>query len=155
VTQHPDQKCEDDHMAKSTYHTAPSRKALDGEKAKIATLRQLRLANDAARREAGTWGEMTVGEIAHEPSGEVFVLSWKGRKEPDLARLHRSRLPELSPAEHERLLAWLVHHRVPVFQRSLVGWDLSRAEAKRVKLARIAEHKAKGSHVINDAPVMA
>ena len=139
-------------MAKAAYHTAPSRKAVEDEKTKIAKLRDLRLAAVAARREAGTWGEMSVGEIAHEPTGEVFVLSWKGQKEPDLARLHRTRLPELSIAEHERLQAWLVHHRVPVFQRSLIGWSLSRAEAKRIKQARIAEHKASGSHVINEDP---
>jgi hypothetical protein len=138
-------------MAKTSYHTAPSRKAVEDEKAKTARLRGLRLAEDAARREAGTWGEMNVGEIAHEATGEVFVLSWKGSKEPDLARLHRTRLPELSIAEHERLQAWLVHHRAPVFQRSLIGWSLSRAEAKRLKQARIAEHKASGSHVMNDA----
>jgi hypothetical protein len=138
-------------MAKASYHTAPSRKAVEDEKAKTARLRGLRLAEDAARREAGTWGEMNVGEIAHEATGEVFVLSWKGSKEPDLARLHRTRLPELSIAEHERLQAWLVHHKVPVFQRSLIGWSLSRAEAKRLKQARIAEHKASGSRVVNDA----
>jgi len=140
-----------DDMAKASYHTAPSRKAVEDEKAKTARLRGLRLAEDAARREAGTWGEMNVGEIALEATGEVFVLSWKGSKEPDLARLNRTRLPELSIAEHERLQAWLVHHKVPIFQRSLIGWSLSRAEAKRLKQARIAEHKASGSHVVNDA----
>jgi hypothetical protein len=137
-------------MAKPSYHTSPSRRAVEDEKAKTAKLRELRLADDAARRAAGTWGEMSVGEIAHEPTGEVFVLSWKGSKEPDLARLHRTRLPELSIAEHERLQAWLVDRRMPVFQRSLVGWNLSRAEAKRLKEMRIAEHRARGSRVVND-----
>jgi hypothetical protein len=94
---------------------------------------------------------MSVGEITHEPTGEIFVLSWKGDKEPDLTRLHRT--AELSVAEHERLQAWLVHHRMPVFQRSLVGWNLSRAEAKRLKEARIAERKAGGMRVVNDAPL--
>jgi hypothetical protein len=136
-------------MAKHAYHTSPTRRAVEAEKAKMVRLRELRLADDAARREAGTWGDMSVGEIAHEPTGEVFVLSWKGSKEPDLARLHR-RPAELSVAEHERLQAWLVHHRMPVFQRSLLGWNLSRAEAKRVKQARIAERKAGGSRVVND-----
>jgi hypothetical protein len=140
-------------MAKRSFHTSPTRRAVDDEKTKTAKLRELRLADDAARRAAGTWGEMSVEEIAHEPTGEVFVLSWKGGKEPDLARLHRSRLPELSIAEHERLQAWLVHHRVPVFQRSLIGWNLSRIEAKRLKQARIAERKADGSRVVNDLPL--
>lgn len=137
-------------MAKPSYHTAPSRRAVDDEKVKIAKLREQRLANDATRRVAGTWGDMSVGEIAHEPTGEVFVLSWKGRKTPDLTRLLRSRLPELSIAEHERLRAWLVHQRVPIFHTALVGWDLSRAEARRIKQARITEHKTNGSHLIND-----
>lgn len=138
-------------MAKRPYHTSPTRKAIEEEQAKTAKLRELRLADDAARRAAGTWGDMSVGEIAHEPTGEIFVLSWKGSKEPDLARLSRSRLPDLSVAEHERLQAWLVHHRVPIFERSLIAWNLSRAEAKRLKQARIDERKAGGSRVVNDA----
>lgn len=142
-------------MAKVSYHPAPSRKALNDEKTKIANLRGLRLANDAARRAAGTWGDMSVGEIAHAPTGEVFVLSWKGRHAPDLEKMHRSRLPELSLAEHERLRAWLDRYEIPDFKQSLVGWSLSRVEAKRAKQARIAEHKASGCHVINDDPATA
>jgi len=140
-------------MVKRPSLTSPPRKATDHEQAKTAKLRELRLADDAARREAGTWGEMSVGEIAHEPTGEVFVLSWKGSREPDLTRLHRRRLPELSIGEHERLQVWLVHHRMPVFRRSLLGWNLSPAEAKRLKQARIDQHKADGVHVVNDAPL--
>lgn len=141
-------------MAKASLPTPGPRKAAEAEKAKMTRLRQLRLADDTARREAGTWGEMSVGEITHEPTGEVFVIAWKGSKEPDLERLHRTRLPDLSLDEHARLQAWLVHHRVPVFQRSLIGWKLSRDEAKRIKAARIAERKAGGSHVVNEAPTI-
>lgn len=140
-------------MAKPPLPKPGSRKAAVDEKAKMTRLRELRLADDSARREAGTWGEMSVGEITHEPSGEVFVIAWKGSKEPDLERLHRTRLPDLSLDEHARLQAWLVHHRNPVFQRSLIGWKLSRAEARRIKDARIAERKAGGSRVVNDAPM--
>jgi hypothetical protein len=139
-------------MANSLFRTAPSRKTVDDEKAKIAKLRELRLSDEAGRRQAGTWGEMSVGEIVHEPTGEVFVLSWKGSKEPDLLTLHRRRSSELTAAEHDRLKAWITHHRVPAFQRSLIGWNLSRAEAQRIKQTRIDEHKAGGSHVINDMP---
>jgi hypothetical protein len=138
-------------MAKhSSYHATPARKAVIDEKAKVANLRELRLAADAARRAAGTWGDMSVGEIAHEPSGEVFVLSWKGREPPDLLLMRRRRPPELSVAEHERLQAWLERHDLPDFRQSLVGWSLSRVEAKRAKQARIAERKASGCQVIND-----
>lgn len=143
-------------MAKPTlYHAAPSKKALADEKAKVASLRELRLASDAARRAAGTWGDMSVGEITHEPTGEVFVLSWKGREAPNLLRLRHGRWSELSPAEHERLQAWLDRHERPDFKQSHLGWSLSRVEAKRAKQARIAERKASGFQVINDDPAAA
>jgi hypothetical protein len=140
-------------MGKSLYRPMPSRKAVVDEKAKIAKLRDLRLARDSARREAGTWGDVSVGEITHEPSGEVFVLSWKGEKSPDLETAHRSRLSELSIAEQERLRDWLARHHVPDFKQSLIGWSLSRGEARRAKQARIEELRASGHDVINDAPV--
>ena len=138
-------------MANATYLRTPSRKAIANENAKIAKLRDLRLAKELACREAGTWGEMSVGEIVHDPTGEVFVFSWKGDRSPDLARLNRSRLPDLSLAEHGRLQQWFAHHHRPEFRQSLIGWSLSRVEAKRAKLARIAELRASGHRVINDA----
>lgn len=139
-------------MAKANNRTAPSRRVAPDESSKIAKLREQRLASDAARREAGTWGDVSVLEIAHEPSGEVFVLSWKGRSEPNLQKLNRALSPKMSIAEHERLQAWLVNHQPPDFRQSLVGWNLSSAEALRVKEARIAEHKTGGRHVINEDP---
>ena len=137
-------------MADPLYHPSPSRKAAIDEKTKIAKLREQRLASDAARREAGTWGDLSVGEIVHGPSGEVFVLFWRGRTEPDLMRLKRTRSAEISVSEHERLQEWLTRRAPASLTRSLVGWNLSRAEARRVKEARIAEHKASGRHVVND-----
>src|SRR5262249_35129996 len=120
------------------------------EKTKIAKLREQRLASDAARREAGTWGDMSVAEIVHELSGEVFVLSWRGRTEPDLMRLKLMRSAEISVSEHKRFQEWLTRRAHVNLTRSLVGWNLSRAEARRIKEARIAEHKASGHHVVND-----
>lgn len=140
-------------MAKPFYRPTTSRKAAGDENAKIAKLRDLRLARDSARREAGTWGDMSVGEIAHEPTGEVFVLSWKGHKSPDLETAHRSRVSDLSVAEQERLRDWLARHHMPDFKQSLIGWSLSRVEARRAKQARIEELRASGHDVINDAPV--
>jgi hypothetical protein len=139
-----------DSMADQLFHPSPSRKAAIDEKTKIAKLREQRLASDAARREAGTWGDLSVGEIVHGLSGEVFVLSWRGRMEPDLMRLKRTRSSEISVSEHERLQEWLTRRAHMSLTRSLVGWNLSRAEARRVKEARIAEHKATGRHVVND-----
>jgi hypothetical protein len=137
-------------MAKARYRptTAPTASEDD----KIARLRQMRLANDSAKREAGTWGEMSVIEIAHEPSGEMFVLSWKGTRMPDLARLARLRPPGLPLDEHERLQAWLTERDAEDLKQSLVGWNLSAAAAKQAKETRIAAGKAGGRRVVNDAP---
>jgi hypothetical protein len=90
-------------MSKAPQHTVASRKVVESETAKMARLREQRLASDAAKRAAGTFGDMSVIEIQHEQTGEVFVLSWKGAKAPELARLGRIRAPGLSFDEHERL----------------------------------------------------
>jgi hypothetical protein len=139
-------------MANSPYRRMPSRNAAASENAKIARLRDQRIAREAALREAGTWGEMSVGEIVHEPTGDVFVISWKGNKPPDLARLLRIRLPDLTLPEHERLQDWLSLYDEPEFRQSLIGWSLSRVEAKRAKEERIAQHRASGRRVVNDPP---
>jgi hypothetical protein len=134
--------------------TPPSaRKVAAAEDAKMAKLRQLRLADDAARRAAGTFGDMSVIEIHDEDAGEVFVLSWKGSKLPDLARLSRIRAPGMTLDEHERLQTWLDDLPVLDLKQTLVGWNMNAAEAKRVKDLRIAERKAGGLRIVNDAPV--
>jgi len=140
-------------MAKARYQPSPPRKAVVDEDAKMNKLRQLRLADDAARRAAGTFGDMSVIEILHEPTGEVFVLSWKGSKAPELARLNRIRAPGLTFEEHERLQAWLVDLQLPFLKQSLIGWNMSAAEAKRAKQARIDERKAAGLRIVNDEPI--
>lgn len=139
-------------MSKAPVHTVASRKAVESEAAKMARLREQRLASDAAKRAAGTFGDMSVIEIQHEQTGEVFVLSWKGAKAPELARLGRIRAPGLSFDEHERLQAWLLDQPEDFLKQTLIGWNLSAAEAKRLKDARIAERKAGGGRVVNDAP---
>lgn len=138
-------------MAKASFKSMPSRKAEIDEKAKVAKLRELRLANDVARREAGTWGELSVREIAHGPTGEVFVFISRGRDELDLIKLSRMRAPDLSIAEHARLKEWLADRAPPDLVQTLIGWNLSRAEAARMKEVRIAEHKTDGRSVVNDA----
>jgi len=140
-------------MAKARYQPSPPPKAVVDENAKMAKLRQLRLADDAARREAGTFGDLSVIEIADETSGEIFVLYWKGGMVPDLAKLLRTRAPGLSLEEHERLQAWLAQHELPYLKQSQLGWNLSLAEAKRAKQARIDERKAGGHYVVNEEPI--
>jgi hypothetical protein len=140
-------------MAKYIHQPAPLAKSATNENAKIARLRELRLANDAARREAGTFGDISLIEILHEPSGDVFVLYRKGGMVPDLARLQRSRTPGMSQAEHERLQAWLSQYEVPTLKQAHLGWNLSLVEAKRAKQARIDAQKTAGHRVVNDAPI--
>jgi hypothetical protein len=129
-----------------------SRKSQADEEAKIARLRELRLADNAARQKAGTWGDVSVGEIVHEPTGEVFVHCWKGRAEPDLAKLYRKRAPDISIEEHDRLQQWVAGRKAEDFKQSLVGWYLSRAEANRVKRMRLEELRAAARDVVNDPP---
>jgi hypothetical protein len=116
---------------------------------KIERLRALRLSDEAARQAAGTWGEMTVGEIAHKGSGEVFVYSWKGRQQPDLEKLPAKRPIAKRAAEHACLVDWLLAHKMTGFETTLIGWNLSEAEAARLQAARIAERRAEGGSVKN------
>ena len=142
-------------MARPSYRPVPARKAVLDENAKVAKLREQRLAKDVASREAGTWGDLSVGQLVHEPTGEMFVLVWKGRIRPELATLNRSRFPELSIAEHERLHSWIAGYDEEEFKHSFIGWNLSKDEAKRAMQVRIAELRASGHSVINDFPVAA
>jgi hypothetical protein len=143
-------------MRKLRFQPAPMpRNTNDADNAKMAKLREQRLASDAAKRAAGTFGDMSVIEILQEATGEVFVLSWKGNKLPELARLVRIRAPGLSFDEHERLQLWLTDLEPDFLKQALVGWNMSTAEAKRIKESRIAERKAGGLRVVNEAPAAA
>ena len=82
----------------SARHSRTSRApAPDTEQTKTARLRELRLSNEAAGREAGTWGAISVGEITHTVKvsahggmipldaqmtfGETFMLKHSARPE--------------------------------------------------------------------------
>jgi hypothetical protein len=138
-------------MAKALFSSMPSRKAAIDEKAKVARLRELRLANDAARREAGTWGELSVREIAHGSTGEVFVFVSRGRDQLDLVKLSRMRAPDLSIAEQTRLKEWLADRAPSDLVQTQIAWNVSRAEAARIREARIAEHESACRSVVDDA----
>ncbi|MGH6931652.1 MAG: hypothetical protein ACREEE_04380 [Dongiaceae bacterium] len=126
----------------------PKRSTSDLE-LKQARLREQRLANEAARREAGTWGEMSVGEITNVETGEVFVLHWKGQQIDDLARLSGKRATTLSLDEHRYLAGWLSRHEFEGFQQAIFAWDVTADEAKRLKLERIDAHRVAGRPIIN------
>ena len=121
---------------------------------KADRLRALRLEREAARREAGTWGEMTVGEILHQPSRSVFMQVWKGQRRPDPFEEGGARRAGASTAQWSAMLAWVEERNSPEFSQHIVAWDLSAAEARKVLETRIAEHQAAGYDVTNpaDAP---
>ena len=137
-------------MAGASRPAKTNRPNENDDQKKLARLRDQRLAAQAVREAAGTWGEISVGEITHGPTGAVFVHCWKGRQEPDLTKIHETRGQDRTPDEHQRLTAWLLQYRSKGFQHTLLGWNLSVAEANRMKLARIAEHLASGRCVVNE-----
>ena len=137
-------------MAGASRHAKTHRPTENDDQKKLARLRDQRLAARAVSEAAGTWGEISVGEITHIATGAVFVHVWKGRQEPDLAKIHETRGLDRTPEEHQRMAAWLLQHRSKGFEHTLVGWNLSPAEAARLKLARMADHRASGRRVVND-----
>lgn len=122
--------------------------------AKTEKLRALRLADEAARKDAGTWGEMTVGELMHEGSRSVFIHCWKGANRPDLFREGRARYPGISSPDWLAMVAWMARLKTDGFSQTILARDLSAAEARKITLARIAAHRTSGYTVINavDAP---
>lgn len=116
-------------------------------------LRGMRLADEAARKAAGTWGELSVGEVTHRPSRSVFVQVWKGARRPELTGAASARVAGVSAAEWPNVAAWLERLGQAELHRSIVGWHLSKSEAERLKTRRVAENRAAGLEVVNpEAP---
>lgn len=111
---------------------------------KADRLRALRLERERALREAGTWGEVTVGEILHQASRSVFMQVWKGQRRPDPFEEGGARRAGASSAAWGAMLAWVEERNGPEFSQRVVAWDLSAAEARKVLEARVAEHVAAG-----------
>jgi hypothetical protein len=139
-------------MARNSRSGRTATPAEIGDRSKIEKLRALRLSDEAARQAAGTWGEMSVGEITHRPTGEVFVYSWKGRELPDLEKLPGKRTTAKRADEHARLTEWLLKHKLEGFEITMLAWNLSEAEASRQQQARIAQDSAAGLSVVNAVP---
>jgi hypothetical protein len=137
-------------MAGASRSAKTNRPSDNDDQKKLARLRDQRLAAQAVREAAGTWGEISVGEITHVPTSAVFVHCWKGRQEPDLTKIHEARGQDRTPDEHQRMTVWLLQYRSKGFEHTLLGWNLSVAEANRMKLARIAELIASGRRVVNE-----
>lgn len=118
---------------------------------KTQKLRALRLAHEAASKDAGTWGEVTVGELRHEASRSIFVQTWKGLHRPEPGREGAVRRPGVSAEDWTAMVNWVTALRALGFSETVVARNLSLAEARRIAQARIAEHQAAGYKVINPA----
>jgi hypothetical protein len=112
-------------------------------------LRQKRLAHEQAHKEAGVWGDMAVGQIVRE--NKVFLHHWKGHALTGLFALAGKKPREMTPAEHEALVAWLKSSAYEGFTQSLVAWNINEAEALRVKNEHLEKHRSNGLEVINPA----
>ncbi len=115
---------------------------------KIAKLRELRLADEAQRRAAGTWGGVSVGEFRHPTDDECFVILWSGRTAPNVETRLKAKSAGMTDAERAALVAW-VGTRAALFACTVVAVNLSETEANRVMQARIAEHRQAGRKVRN------
>lgn len=116
---------------------------------KTEKLRALRLAHEAACKEAGTWGEMTVGEIVHEATRSVFVQVWKGLNRPDPFRQHGARQVGIGATEWLAMTAWVNARRGEGFINSVVAKDVTKEEAHKIAEARITHHDTEGYTVMN------
>ena len=112
-------------------------------------LRQKRLAHEQAQKDAGIWGDMAVGQILRE--NKVFMHHWKGNALAELFALAGKRPREMTPSEHEALVAWLKSGAYEGFTQSLVAWNINEAEALRVKKEHLEKHRGNGLEVINPA----
>ena len=125
--------------------TAAAQKATMNDRA--AKLRELRLAHEATQREAGAWGDLAVREVVHEPTGAVFVHYWKGAAAPKFKK--PTRAPGLTAPEHAAYCDWVGRHDSEEFRQNAVAWNLSKAEALRIKRERLSAHAAANLRVIN------
>lgn len=116
---------------------------------KTEKLRALRLAHEAARKDAGTWGDRSVGEIAHVETGSVYVQMWKGGRRPDPVEARSPQSAGVPTADWPVVAAWVAEKDPEGFRRRIVAKDLNAAEAKKVKAARIEALRAAGETVIN------
>jgi hypothetical protein len=118
-------------------------------KTQTEKLRQLREADEEARKAAGTWGDLSVGEVMHRPTKSVYVQVWKGHRRPNLALEAGVRPVGVPPADWPALETWLATARFAGLQQNVVAWTVSKSEAQRLKEKRMEENRAAGLTVIN------
>jgi hypothetical protein len=110
-------------------------------------LRQQRLAHEEAQKAAGLWGDMSVGLVRW--NNDVFVHYWKGKGAADLYKLAARKPTEITAAEYEALTGWLKAKSYAGFEQSFVAWNVSAAEAMRIKTELIAKEKSDGRMIVN------
>lgn len=110
------------------------------------SLREQRLAHEAAQKAAGVWGDMSVGVIRR--GADVFVHYWKG----DTSSIHKlaaKRPKEMAVPEYEALCVWLRAGRYEGFTQSLTSWNVTLAEAQRLKVEIIGSYASAGDRIVN------
>lgn len=104
---------------------------------KTRKLRLLRLADERARREAGTWGELNVSEILHAPTRSTLLQFWRGPRRPDPGD-GSTRPPGFRSEHWKNAQRWASARNVDALVHRAIAVNVSAAEAQRI----IAEHAA-------------
>ncbi len=115
----------------------------------LEALKNQRMAQEQAKKDAGIWGEMSVGIV--EKNDAAFVHVWKGVSENSVHRLAAKRPKETSKAEHEALCLWLKAGGYDGFKHKISAWNVNADEAAVVKKRVIAELAEAGVRVVNPA----
>jgi hypothetical protein len=110
-------------------------------------LKNQRMALEQAKKDAGTFGELSIGVIEH--GSGVFVYTYKGVAESSMHRLAAKRPKEISKPDHEALCLWLKAGGYNGFKHRIAAWNLSADEAARVKEVTVAELAEAGTRVVN------
>ena len=125
------------------------KRELDHRPSNGEALRNQRMAQEQAKKDAGIWGEMSVGIV--EKNDAAFVHIWKGVAENSVHRLAAKRPKETSKAEHEALCLWLKAGGYDGFKHKISAWNVNAEEAAAVKKRVLLELAEAGVRVINPA----
>ncbi len=125
------------------------KRELDHRPSTGEALRNQRMAQEQAKKDAGIWGDMSVGTV--EKNDAAFVHIWKGVSENSVHRLAAKRPKETSKAEHEALCLWLKAGGYDGFKHKISAWNVNAEEAAAVKKRVLVELQETGVRVINPA----
>ena len=123
------------------------KRELDHRPSTGEALRNQRMAQEQAKKDAGIWGDMSVGIV--EKNDAAFVHIWKGVSENSVHRLAAKRPKETSKTEHEALCLWLKAGGYDGFKHKISVWNVNAEEAAVVKKRVLLELAEAGVRVIN------